>query len=178
MDDELAELVDTAPRSTFGSTLWRMHSVEHEALSGVGASLRGGRLNEPGTNTVYLAEPRGTAVIEVIAGLTLAKVPVRPTKYLVQRVEASFDEVIDLRDEAVVRHLGLPTEIVSRSTAPSVLARIGSASAYLGVDAVLFPSARSEGGTNVAAYVDNCMTCLVPTGEATPLADIIDDIEP
>ncbi|MDB6113533.1 MAG: hypothetical protein JWQ62_478, partial [Lacunisphaera sp.] len=69
-------------------TLWRLSPAYHadKAMSGDGSYRRGGRWNPPGIRTIYCADSRSLALVEVLANIRRPAL-LRDQQWVVIRVE-------------------------------------------------------------------------------------------
>lgn len=56
-------------------SVWRLCREEYADLSGIGASLYGGRWNSPGRSVIYTASTLALAFVEIIPGLRKNSIP-------------------------------------------------------------------------------------------------------
>lgn len=138
---------------------FRMHSPRwsFQPLSGAGAGKSGGRLNRIGTDALYLALDHDTAIAEYQQGDPL----VRPGLLVSYRL--TLNSVVDFSRgyepanwEAIWQDLSCPwkklaflDEVEPASWVIADIVRDG-----VGAAAILYPSVRRPGGTNLVIYPD------------------------
>jgi len=153
-DPDLVERLDGIPLRALSTPTYRHLSVGRQALSGEGARIQGGRWNpKESFPTLYVALTQEVVVAEF---RRLAERSGRsPTDFLpreLYRIDVELQAVLDLTDPSTVRTLHVDP---ARFTADDLIASqaIGDAAHYLGIEAVLAPSAAGTGSV-LAIYTD------------------------
>jgi RES domain-containing protein len=143
---ELVALVDALGASAVETVAFRHVSVGTNPRSGTGARIHGGRWNPPNSfATLYLALDRETVVAEFERaaqrqGLT-------PDQFLPRELhefEARLSAVLDLTAAEARQRLEL-ADADLRSDDPTRCREIGEAAHYVGLEAVMAPSAAGRG---------------------------------
>lgn len=153
-DPHLIELLDELPRSVFRGEAFRHQGPGYHPLSAEGARIQGGRWNPPNSFPVlYLALDRSTAAAEFYRR---AEREGRPPEQLLPRrlyrYRVELEAVLDLTGRDALTHAALsPTDISSDDL--SRCQAVGDAAHYLGLEAILTPSATSA-GRNLAVFFD------------------------
>lgn len=146
---------------------WRYQDVEFpsakEVLSGEGARQNGGRLNTIGSfPVVYGSSAEKTALDESAARARRYGLTVRKPRILVC-IEMKLQKVIDLRNEPLLRALGLTLaelgaedwETLQSNGTESMGQSLGRATFDTGVEGVLIPSFAHPEGLNIAWFPPN-----------------------
>lgn len=146
IDQQVLARVDAIEPTAIETEAFRHVAEGRHPLSGAGARVHGGRWNPPDSfATLYLALDQGAAVAEFhrLAARQLRD----PTDFLPRRMyryEVALSAVLDLREDAKRRQLGLgDAELVASD--PVACRSIGEAAQYLGIEAILAPSATGTG---------------------------------
>lgn len=163
--DRIVELVPRAIE--FNGTIVRSVGTKYanagEFLSGGGAAKYGGRWNQPGLRAVYASLDIITATLEAYQnflnyGFSLSVIRPRVTAGATAKLSA----VLDLTDPTVRRKVGFTlTELVEEDWSEIQAAgeeawtqAIGRGCREAGFEAILVPSARRNGGKNIAIFPD------------------------
>jgi len=170
-EERLKRALERAGALSFSGTGYRFVALRYadpeRALSGEGAARYGGRYNPVGVRTVYLSEDARTAVAETGYGVSLGgrfSAKDREARLLLA-VEFRLQQVLDLRDPAVLATLGLDVrdlvapgwrEALRRGQRPLTHA-LALAALDLGFEAILAPSAAVPGAYNLAVYVGHLL---------------------
>jgi RES domain-containing protein len=139
-DPALLDLLEAQPIRPWQSPVWR-HMFNDYPPDRINTG--GARWNPPGVGAIYTAVTRETALAE-----GQHAIDVQPHRTFAQRVlyEVRVDvrSLIDLTDLNLLAQLGVtPAELVSDDF--TACQRVGGATAWLGMDGILVPSARSAG---------------------------------
>lgn len=128
-------------------TLWRhMFNDNPPELS----NTRGARWNPPGLAAIYTSSERGTAVAE--GQHAIDSQPLRPkARRFVYKLRASASKALRIT-VADFDSLGLSPDDLEDADFTKCQ-RIGEHAAFLGFDAIIVPSARSN-GTNVVIFIN------------------------
>jgi len=163
-----ARIVALAPRAIkFDGTIVRSVATKYanagEFLSGDGAARFGGRWNRPGFRAVYASLDIVTATLEAYqnfldGGFSLSAIRPRVTAGATARLNA----VLDLTDQNVRRKIGFTlAELVDEDWSGIQAAgdeawtqAIGRGCREAGLEAILVPSARRNGGKNIVIFPD------------------------
>jgi RES domain-containing protein len=113
-------------------------------------NLRGARWNPADVPTLYASFERDTAIAEGAHLIAVQGLPMSVERN-VYTVAIELENVLDLRDDALLASLGLPPE-AREDDDHRACQLVGGAAEWLGHDAILVPSAR-DAGTNLAIYV-------------------------
>jgi len=113
-------------------------------------NMRGARWNPPDVAALYASLDRETAIAE--GDHLLSMQPLRPTAARrLYAMRAELGDVLDLRDEQLLLRLGVDADDLS-GTDFSACQMVGGAAAWLGIEAIIVPSARADGG-NLVIFV-------------------------
>ena len=151
---ELIERIDGLGFTALETTAYRHVSPGRNPRSGQGARIQGGRWNPPESfGTLYL----GLSVETVRAEFhrLAQKQGLRPEDFIpreLHRFEVRLEQVLDLRRSAARQLVGLSDQEL-RSDDPRKCQLIGEAAHYLGLEAILAPSA-SDVGDVLAVFLD------------------------
>lgn len=164
--EALREALRTLPLLPFTGTFYRLIHAKYAetALSSVGSLRYGGRYNPSRAfEVLYLADSPVTGLqeVNVLFRTDSGLLPVRGAPRIVLSVDCRLSGVFDLREERVQQALGTnPQEltgmwVTSTPEAPAPTQRLGLSLYEHGeVEAVLAPSARGPGATNLAVFPD------------------------
>jgi len=112
----------------------------------------GARWNPPEVPAIYASLETETAKSE--ADYYIEMQPLRPkAERRIYRIRISLGSVLDLRDWAVLQHLGIRKQSYALPEPPRCK-EVGGGIAHVGHDGLLVPSARAS-GTNVVIFPDN-----------------------
>jgi RES domain-containing protein len=151
---DLVDRVDALGATSYEGAALRHVAPGHDPLATAGARIRGGRWNPPESfGTLYLALDRGTVITEFHR--LAARHGLRPEDFLprdLHHFRVKLEAVLDLRREDALEAVGLDvTRVRSDNRAPCQA--IGEAAHYLGLEAVLAPSATGSGDV-LAVFFD------------------------
>jgi RES domain-containing protein len=139
-------VLDGLPADPFATTAYRHSSPQYHPLSGEGARTSGGRWNPPRSfSTLYLGLSLETVEAEFDRALKRAnrsRIEFLPRN--VYRYDVALHAVLDLRQRAAVAALDLTRDDLT-SDVPRRCQTVGEAAHYLGVEAILAPSATGVG---------------------------------
>lgn len=154
IDAALLARIDALEPVAFRGEAFRHVAEGRHPLSGAGARLHGGRWNPPDSfATLYLALDRDTTVRE-FARLA-ARQGRAPEDFLPRRMyryELMLGAVLDLRDAAARASLELADADLLAADAARCR-EVGEAAHYLGLEAILAPSATGS-GTVLAVFFE------------------------
>lgn len=141
-----ARLADIQPRRWVGE-VWRhtfgLSSPER-------TNLRGARWNPPSVEALYVSIDRETVVAE--GDHLIASQPLRPSAArVIHRLHVTLEAVVDLTDPEVLASLGVLNEDL-RSDDFRKCQAVGAAAAFLQLDGIVVPSARSPGHNIVILF--------------------------
>jgi RES domain-containing protein len=145
-DPKLAEILARLDETGFDGQVWK-HTLPSQAPTA--ANTRGARWNPAGVPALYLSLDRETALAEGTHLVRLQPEPIRGTRHI-HEVGLSLRRVLDLRDRPVLISLGL-SEADLRSKDHSACQKVGGTAEWLGVEAIIVPSARA-GGANLVIF--------------------------
>lgn len=114
-------------------------------------NVRGARWNPPGLEALYASLDEATAIAE--ADYLIAVQPLRPraTRTL-HRLEIALRSVVDLGDPSLLERLGVDEQALVSDDHAACQA-VGAAAAFLHLDGIIVPSARSPGHNIVILFV-------------------------
>lgn len=143
-DPRAAESLVRLEVAPFRGVVWK-HTLPGQSPSA--ANTKGARWNPPGVPAIYVAVDKETALAE---GRYLASAQPQPVRGERQVHEAEVDlaKVVDLRDRATLRDLGI-SDVELRSSDYEPCRKVGGTAEWLGFDGMIVPSARSEGANLV-----------------------------
>lgn len=154
VDHDLLARLEALEPIALSTQAFRHVAHDHHPLSGAGARLHGGRWNPPGSfSTLYLGLDRHTTVNEFFR--LVARQGRMPEDFLPRRMytyEVVLNSVLDLRDPAARAAAELSDSELGANDAARCR-QIGASAHYLGLEAVLAPSAAGE-GTVLAVFFD------------------------
>lgn len=140
----LAEVLARLAETGFDGHAWK-HTLPNQ--SPTAANTKGARWNPAGVPAVYLSIERDTALAEGAYLVGVQPQPITGMRHI-HEVELSLRRVLDLRDPTVRRALGL-SDADLRSSDQSACRTVGGTAEWLGVDALIVPSARTDGANLV-----------------------------
>lgn len=146
------DLLDALEDSDIGSwqgTAWRQ---VFEATPPLRPNQRGGRWNPPDVEALYCALDPLTASAEIDYLVSLQSVPITRPR-VTHELAVGLERVADLAAGAALQATGLSISVI-RANGVAECRQIGAACAWLGFEALLVPSARTE-GTNLVLFVTN-----------------------
>jgi len=142
-------LLDTLERleAAWQGMVWRQVIGDIDPLR---ANSRGARWNPPDTEALYCSLTREGAEVELRTVLSRQPIPVR-RRLVPHRIRVSVARAADLRGGALAE-AGYEEDALTGEdwTAPQ---RIGAGAVWLGIAALIVPSAR-HGGGNVVVFVN------------------------
>jgi len=149
LDEDLVQRVNDVGSSTWTGTCYRHVSGRRDPLSGFGARLIGGRWNQPGVSTIYLAHPLGTCLAELdrlaeAQGMTADDLLRATSGRTLSTIRVDQLDVLDLRDPQVCARVGLELEDISDDDRTACQA-VSQAADFLQFGGVLAPSAAGHG---------------------------------
>jgi RES domain-containing protein len=151
---ELVARIDSLQPVSLAGQAFRHVAAGRHPLSGRGARIHGGRWNPPESfSTLYLALERDAAVREFIR--MAARQRLTPGDFLPRRIyryEIELNASLDLRVGEALGAVGLGPDAPTSSDARACQA-VGEAAHYVGLEAILAPSA-TEAGSVVAVFID------------------------
>ena len=113
-------------------------------------NVRGARWNPPDLEALYVSLDRATAIAE--ADHLIAAQPLRPrATRTVHRLRISLGAVVDLTDPARLSSLGVDGSALASDDFVACQA-VGAAAAFLRLDGIIVPSARSPGHNIVILF--------------------------
>jgi RES domain-containing protein len=143
-DIDLYLALDALGPALLDGVFYRHTAVHRDPLSGVGARIKGGRWNPPGTETLYLARPIATCRAEFFR---MAEGQGKGTESFLPRrvhtIAVTGLEVIDLRREEALAAVGLDMNSLTGEWSPCQA--VGDATDTLGMGGLLVPSATQTG---------------------------------
>lgn len=142
--DLLSTLDEVAPSSPWTGIAWRMTFSSQLPLR---PNVLGSRWNPPETDCLYTSVTEAGARAEFVH--LLAVQPIPPAgPFSIHRIEVDLRRVLDLRNSPLLIRLGvdLPNLPDDRSGHQPCQV-LGGAAAFLGFEAILVPSIRSESAT-------------------------------
>jgi len=139
------------------------YATESDLLTGEGSRIKGGRWNPPGIAAVYGSSTPETAMAESLGHYRYYRIPLPAAMPRVcLALEVDLNRILDLRDRAVRRRLGLTLGQISgdwRAQRDSgkvpTTQRVGEAVYRAGFEGLLAPSAHSPGGHNLVIFPKN-----------------------
>lgn len=137
------------------------YATRYDLPRGEGSRIYGGRWNSKGWATVYGSLDMATALAEMLAYYRhqgLPEIEATPTVWVGFHVR--FQAVLDLRAACVRRELDVglrrmkeePWRTLQQAGEEALTQAIGRLARQAGVEALLVPSARKPGGTNVVMF--------------------------
>jgi RES domain-containing protein len=150
----------------WSGTFYRATTVEYSSredlLTGAGSRIAGGRWNAIGSfNAIYGSLEPETAMAEALANFRDYGIPVSQAMPLVfVAVSAKLQSVLDLTDRAVLKSLEVSTKYLISTPWREFRARdeealtqaLGRLAFEERIEAILVPSARRHGATNIILY--------------------------
>ena len=149
-DPALLDKLEKLDAGSFANRVWR------HMFNGIDPQLpntRGARWNPPGTAAVYLSLESATAVAEADHSLSIQPVRPRPRSRELYEVEIRLERALDLRALDLLESLGIDDHAL-RAFPPDLCQAVGGGAAWLDIDGILVPSARTE-GSNLVVFVDH-----------------------
>ena len=149
-DPELLDAIEAlVGPDAWQGVVWRRTFADRNPLI---PNSRGARWNPPGVDALYCSLSESGASAEHTS--MISREPVTKTKpQRMARLRLSLGKVADIRNARVLRDLGFgPDELTGESWAPTQT--VGAAAAWLGIAALLVPSARHVDG-NIVVFVNN-----------------------
>lgn len=143
-DPRIAETLARLPEGQYEGDVWK-HTLPGQAPAA--ANTRGARWNPPDTPTVYVAVEQATAIAEGQFLVGLQPQAMKGTRRI-HRGTVKLSRVLDLRDKETVQALGL-SDADLRSNDHAACRRVGGTAEWLGIEALIVPSARSDGANLV-----------------------------
>lgn len=151
---QLVAAIDELGSAPFAADVFRHVAPGRDPRSGRGARTSGGRWNPPDSFAVVYCGLDVATVVDEFHRLARRQ-GVAPAGFLpreLYRLRAELEVVLDLRDDAARRTIGLD-ERQLRSDDLAACQAIGAAAHAVGVEAILAPSA-ANGGTVLAVFAD------------------------
>jgi len=160
----LASLAGTAQRGTFFRSIDLQWLLKGTPLSAIGSRIHGGRYNHKGDfEAFYLSDTQETALYETEAIFKIVGVVVgvrQPPRAMLS-LDYKLQHIVDLRASDILKGLGVtiadlrrPWKLAQAENRPVLTQRIGAAARSIDVEALLVPSARVSGGTNLVVFPD------------------------
>jgi RES domain-containing protein len=153
----------TIPGVSLRGSFFRAIPLVHisSPLSAVGSLARGGRYNAAGGfEAFYIARSPDTTLYELQV-ISPRSAPTRTKPLITFTIEVDLQAVVDLTSRANVHALGLtPADLIVEWKAVLIAGGvpithdIGSAARDAGVEAIIVPSARQPGATNLVIFPD------------------------
>lgn len=163
-DPDLVERLDPLACRAVTTAAYRHIPEGRQPLSGEGARIQGGRWNPAESfPTLYLGMTEDVVVAEfqrLVRRSRLAVADFFPRE--LYRIDVTLELVLDLTDPATLAALGVARDDL-RSDDLATCQTIGDAAHYLGIEAILAPSAAALGSV-LAVYTDR----LRPASVLTP----------
>ncbi len=149
-DQALLQQLERLNPISFEGSVTRNHWQTRSPLQG---GIGGGRWSLPsGVETLYTAlRPQG-AICEIGHRLVDWGSPIPTAPLELATIDVVCPKVLDLRRLETLSELGVPATSFS-SNDYSASAAVGDAAYYLGCDAILVPSARLAGDTNLVIFM-------------------------
>lgn len=113
---------------------------------------RGARWNPTDTAALYTSLERATVLAELDYVRELQTPALRRDLFVLHRIRTRVTRMLDLTDRALLETLGVGAAELS-SDDQTFCRRVGGASAWLGHDGILVPSARAD-GANLVVFVN------------------------
>ncbi len=164
LEHSLASLAGTAQRGTFFRSIDLHWLLQGTPLSAIGSRIHGGRYNHKGDfEAFYLSDTQQTALYETEAIFRIVGVVigVRQPPRVMLSLDYDLQHIVDLRAPAALEGLGVtsadlkrPWKIAQAENRPVLTQRIGAAARSVDVEALLVPSTRISGGTNLVVFPD------------------------
>jgi RES domain-containing protein len=115
-------------------------------------NVRGARWNPPDIEALYVSLDRATAIAE--GNYLIAAQPLQPrATRTVHRLHISLGSVVDLTDRAKLSSLGVDDDALASDDLTACQA-VGAAAAFLHLDGIIVPSARSPGHNIVILFAN------------------------
>ena len=130
--------------ATYDGEVWK-HTMPGQPPEA--ANTRGARWNPPGVSAIYVALSKGVALAEGQHLASLQPQPLRSGRR-VHHGNVVLRRVLDLRDPAILAALSVTAAELETSDF-TACQRVGGTAAWLGVEAVIVPSARAHGANLV-----------------------------
>jgi RES domain-containing protein len=149
-DPELLDAIEALVGPTRREAVaWRQTFSDRDPLI---PNSRGARWNPPGVDALYCSLSEHGAAAE--HARVISQEPVTKAKPLrMVRLRLSLGKVADLRNAEGLKELGFgPNELTGEDWGPAQV--VGAAAAWLGIAAVVVPSARHTAG-NIVVFVNN-----------------------
>ena len=152
-DEEALGRIDSRGPTKWSGTVYRHTAPGHDALSGEGARLFGGRWNPPESfATIYFADSLETCVAEfrrMAEGQGRGTAAFRPRALHVLRADEL--EILDLSSDEALADVGLTRDDIG-SDDRSRCQEVGEGAYFLGMQGVLAPSAARSSGIVLVAF--------------------------
>jgi RES domain-containing protein len=159
-DERLLELLAEIETREWTGQVWRHTFADYPVNK---TNLRGARWNPAGVEALYVSLSRETAVAEAEHQFDIQ--PLRPTATRsIHRLKVHVYRMLDLTETGMLARLGASPDDLAGDDF-HVCQSIGGSAAYLEVDGLLVPSARSDGSNLVILFVDT---------EPSPSVEIIE----
>lgn len=171
-DTDLLQAIDDLGMTPWSGTAYRQTAPQREPLSGNGASLFGGRWNPRGVSTIYLAFPVAACVAEFVRmaeGQAKGVESFQPRD--LHEVIVKDLGVLDLRSRKAREAVRIEISDIENDDR-SACQEIGRHAQYLGVHAILAPSA-TRVGSALAAYERNVQRGQLTVRNTRPLASVL-----
>jgi len=136
----------------FGAAAWSGEVWRHTFANNAPErrNVRGARWNPPDVEALYVSLDRATAIAE--ADYLIEAQPLRPrAKRTIHRLRISLQNVVDLTDRHRLSSLGVDDEALSSDYHEACQA-VGAVAAFLHLDGMIVPSARSPGHNIVIMF--------------------------
>jgi len=159
-DPKIGAILAGVDGVSFSGRVWK-HTMPGQPPNA--ANTLGARWNPRGVPARYYALTRETALAEGNHLAGLQPQPIRGTRHL-HELSIRLERVLDLRDPAVLRRLGL-SDAELRSNDHTACRLVGGTAESLGFDGMLVPSARGS-GANLVVFERR----ISPSFEAVELA--------
>jgi RES domain-containing protein len=148
-DPELLDAIEELGTKPWNGVVWRQ---VFEGTPPTRPNQRGGRWNPPDVEALYCSLDAETAAAEIDHLISVQPVPIRKPRVTFE-LEVTLSRIVDLSDESNLDRVGAPIGTI-RSNGVDECQLVGAAIAWLGYEAVLVPSARSN-TLNLVVFVNN-----------------------
>lgn len=129
--------------------VWRFVLGDKDPLQ---PNTRGARWNPPDTAALYASLQKLTVLAELDHIRSLQVPEPRREQFVLHKIRTRVTRLVDLTDPFLLKSLGVGETQLS-SDDQSACRQVGGASAWLGYDGILVPSARAD-GANLVVFVN------------------------
>jgi RES domain-containing protein len=143
----ILEALATLHPGRWTGTVWRHTFADNPPDQ---RNVRGARWNPPGVEALYTSLTEGTALAEAEHLIAVQPLRTRARRTMYQ-LEVELGAVVDLSDESVLASLGVSRPNLEGDDYSACQA-VGGAAAFLQLDGIIVPSARTPGENLVILF--------------------------